>query len=140
MVRLGQTLSIGLWRLAGLVFSLTLGLTACTTKSTTAEDLTDRVIRSIQAGDLQQTASAFDNSVRGTITPESFNDLSRLMRSFGTYRAAYEISALPNQRYDLEANFDNGSMLVQLRLNPAGRIVALHVIPNVMKPTTNASR
>jgi hypothetical protein len=125
-------LSVGLRRFAGLLLSLTLGLTACTTKTTTAEDVTNRVIRAIDAGDLQQTLSTFDSSVRGTMTPASFDSMSRLMRSFGAYQSVREISVLPNGRYDLEANFEDGSMLVQLRLNPAGQIAAFHVIPNVL--------
>lgn len=124
-------MSNGLGPLARITFSITLGLTACTTKPATPEDLADRVIRSIDAGDLQGTASAFDGSVRNTMTPASFDTVSRMMRSFGTYRSTHQISALPNGRYDFEANFEGGSMLVQLRLNPSGRIVALHLVPNL---------
>ena len=109
----------------------TLGLTACTIKTTTAEDLTVRVIQSIDAGDYENTASAFESSVRSTMTRESFDDVSRLMQSFGAFQVANQISALPNERYDLEATFEGGSMLVQLRVDPAGQIAALHIIPNI---------
>jgi hypothetical protein len=128
VVRLGQTLRTA--RRGALLSCLLLGLSACTPATTTAEGVTDRAIRSIYAGDLEQTKTMFDGTVRNAMTPESFHILSHLMQSFGKYNSVSQISQIAGQRYDLEAEFDGGSMLVQLRLNAAGQIAALHFIPN----------
>jgi hypothetical protein len=129
MVWLGQALRSPV-RPGALLTCLLLGLSACAPSSTRAEDVTDRAIRSIYAGDLQQTTTMFDGTVRSEMTPTSFHLLTHLMQSFGKYNSVSQISQIAGQRYDLEAFFDGGSMLVQLRLNPAGQIAALHFVPN----------
>jgi hypothetical protein len=129
VVRLGQALSAPA-RHGALLSCLLLGLSACAPSTTPAEDVTDRAIRSIYAGDLQQTQNMFEDRVRTEMTPTSFHILSHLMQSFGKYNSVSQISKIAGERYDLEAFFDGGSMLVQLRLNPVGRISALHFVPN----------
>lgn len=121
--------------LAALGICLAAGVSACGPDMTKAEQVTDHVIRSIAAGDRRGTANAFDGTVRPTVTSSSFAYASRLVRSFGSYHYTSEVSALPHQRYDLEAAFDRGSMLVQLRLNASGQILALHMTPNFTDKT-----
>jgi hypothetical protein len=95
-------------------------------------DRADGVIRAIYAGDVVQTRQAFDPDVRPAITPSSIDQLSRRMQAIGAYEFVRGVSAMPNGRYDFEAEFDSGSMLVQMRLDPNGAIAALHVVPNAM--------
>jgi hypothetical protein len=104
---------------------------ACGEKQPTSEITADKAIRFIYAGDVHNTQQLFDADVRRTITPDSVNRLSSLMHAFGDYLGVTQIAATSDLRYDLEAQFAHGSMLVQLRLDPAGKVAALHIIPNV---------
>jgi hypothetical protein len=108
---------------------------ACGEKQPTAEITADKAIRFIYAGDVHNTQQLFDADVRRTVTPDSVNRVSSRMHAFGDYLGVKQIAATSNLRYDLEAQFAHGSMLVQLRLDPAGQVAALHIIPNV--PHTN---
>jgi hypothetical protein len=104
---------------------------ACGEKQPTSEITADKVIRLIYVGDVHNTQQLFAANVRPTITPASVNQLSSLMKAFGEYLGVQQIAAMSDRRYDLEAEFAHGSMLVQLRLDPAGKLAALHIIPNV---------
>jgi hypothetical protein len=104
---------------------------ACGEKQPTSESIADKAIRFIYAGDVKNAQQLFADDVRPTITPDSINRLSSLMKTFGDYLNVTQIAALSDRRYDLEAQFAHGSMLVQLRLDPAGKVAALHIIPNV---------
>lgn len=104
---------------------------ACGEKQPTPEITADKAIRFIYAGDLHNTQQLFDADVGRTITPDSVNRVSSLMHAFGDYFSVTQIAATSNRRYDLEAQFAHGSMLVQLRLDSAGKVAALHFIPNV---------
>jgi hypothetical protein len=109
---------------------------ACGEKQPISEITADKAIRFIYAGDVHNTQQLFAVDVSRTITPDSVNRLSSLMKAFGNYLGAEQIAAMSDGRYDLEAQFEHGSMLVQLRLDPAGKVAALHIIPNV--PHINA--
>jgi hypothetical protein len=104
---------------------------ACGEKQPTSEITADKAIRFIYAGDVRNTQELFGADVRRTITPDSVKQLSSLMNAFGDYLGVTQIAAMSDRRYDLEAKFAHGSMLVQLRLDPAGKVEALHIIPNV---------
>jgi len=88
----------------------------------------------IYSGDVHATQALFDADVRRTITDDSVKQLSSLMHAFGDYLGVMQIAAMSDRRYDLEAQFAHGSMLVQLRLDPAGKLAALHIVPNVPRP------
>ena len=110
---------------------LTLAFAGACGESQPASEITaDKVIRFIYAGDVHNTQQLFAADVRRTITPDSVKQLSSLMNAFGDYLGVTQIAAMSDRRYDLEAQFAEGSMLVQLRLDPAGKVAALHIIPN----------
>jgi hypothetical protein len=119
MVRLGQALALAIC-----------SLTACGPAARGPEDIADHAIRSIYAGDVAQAQRSFDPSIRADVTPASVRRLSSVMHAFGNYEYVSEVAALNASRYDLEAQFAVGSMLVQMRLDGAGKIAALHVLPN----------
>jgi hypothetical protein len=127
---LGQTLKRLSPRCGALALSFLAVLSACA-PTTRSEDLADQVIRSLDAGNMQRAASFFNQDVRSTMTPASVHELARVMHAFGHYRYVTETTALETDRYDLEAQFEVGSMLVQMRLDPDGKIAGLHIIPNV---------
>jgi hypothetical protein len=127
---LGQALKSISSRCGALALSLFALLSACA-QTTRSEDLADQVIRSLDADNTQRAASFFNRDVRSTMTPASVHELARVMHAFGRYRYVTETTALDSDRYDLEAQFDVGSMLVQMRLDSDGKIAGLHIIPNI---------
>jgi hypothetical protein len=104
---------------------------ACGEQQPASEIIADKAIRFIYSGDVRNTQELFGADVRNTITPDSVKQLSSLMHAFGDYLGVMQIAALSGRRYDLEAQFARGSMLVQLRLDSAGKLAALHIVPNV---------
>lgn len=125
MVRLGQAVAVAL-----------LALASCAPATTGPEDIADRTIRSIYAGDVAQAQNAFDPAIRHDVTANSVRRLSSVMHAFGDYEYVTQVASLSNGRYDLEAQFAVGSMLVQMRLDDAGKIAALHLVPNAFLKTT----
>jgi hypothetical protein len=109
-------------------------------QTTRSEDLADTVLRAIEADKPAVAGDYFDADTRSLMTPASVHELSRVMHAFGHYRYVSQTSALDERRYDLEAQFDVGSMLVQMRLDPDGKIAALHVVPNVPLKTATTGK
>lgn len=94
-------------------------------------DVADDVTRKVYAGDVAGVRTALAADVRGSVTPSSVASLARRMRDFGDYRGLVQVSTIPEERrYDFEAQFVRGSMLVQLRLGDDGHVAAYRVIPN----------
>jgi hypothetical protein len=131
VVRLGQALTREQFVSRSFVILTLASAGACSKKRPESEITAERAIRFIYAGDVHDTQQLFNDDVRRTITPESVNRLSSLMHAFGDYLGVTQIAATNDRRYDLEAQFTHGSMLVQMRLDPTGKMAALHIIPNV---------
>ena len=115
--------------------SVALGLllvSACGHAATPTETA-DTVIRSIYAGDVAATRTAFDPTIRPAITPASMHELTERMRELGDYQSVVNVSTMAGRRYDFEAQFDQGSMLVQMRLAASGTVAAFHVVPNTFR-------
>jgi hypothetical protein len=121
-------------RVGALALCLLAPLSACA-PTTPSEDLADKVMRSLETGNTQLASSFFNPNVRSTMTPASVHELARVMHAFGHYHYVTETAVLDNRRYDLEAQFDVGSMLVQMRLDSDGKIAGLHIIPNSPRKT-----
>ena len=111
------------------MLGLLVGAAGCAHAATPTETA-DRVMRSIYDGDVPRTQQAFEQNVRPAVTPSSVNALTQRMRTIGNYEFVREVSTMEDHRYDFEAQFDRGSMLVQMRLDAAGNVAAFHVVPN----------
>ena len=62
--------------------------------------------------------------------PEDLPALFEQMHTLGAYRGLKPTSSDPDKgRYDYEAAFDKGTMLVELRLDPTQKIGAYRVVP-----------
>jgi hypothetical protein len=98
---------------------------------TAPRTLVDRVTRAVYAGDYAATRGLFDDALRPQVTPQSVADVGGRMRRYGEYRGVTMISEIsPRRRYDFEAAFTGGSMLIQVRFDPNGRLAAYRAIPN----------
>jgi TPR repeat protein len=88
--------------------------------------------RGVYDADLTKTTEHFDAALRLQATPGSVKTLSAQMHALGAYRGLTPTASDPaKQRYDFEAAFDKGAMLVELRLDPNGRIGAYRVVPEI---------
>ena len=88
--------------------------------------------RGVYDGDYAKTTEHFDAALKLQVTPASLNALSAQMHGLGAYRGLTQTTSEPGkQRYDFAAAFDRGGMLVQVRLDPDGRIGAYRVVPEV---------
>jgi hypothetical protein len=104
----------------------------CAKHALTPLELADSTTRAVYEGDAAGTSRYFDARLRATVTPKSVAAVSRLMHRYGAYEGVTETAEVAKGvRYDFEAQFSHGSMLVQMRLDPSERsIVAYRVVPN----------
>lgn len=112
------------------LLALTLG--GCAPQAMTPQQLADATTRAVFDGDAGRTRAHFDDRLRAIVTPPSVAAISRVMHRYGAYRnltALAQVAA--ERRYFYEAQFERGSMLVQMRLDRDGRTIAgYHVKPN----------
>ena len=120
--------------LRGLVgaFAVAVAVCGCGGHAPTPMDLADFTTRAVYDADVARTTTYFDARLRSTVTPESVAAVSKLMHRYGSYQGvAQQVEISKNARYDFEALFSEGSMLVQMRLGEAGKtITAFRLLPN----------
>jgi hypothetical protein len=88
--------------------------------------------RGVYDADYAKTTEHFDAALKLQVTPASLSTLSAQMHALGAYRGLTQTaSEAGKQRYNFEAAFDRGAMLVELRLDSNGRIGAYRVVPEV---------
>jgi hypothetical protein len=113
-----------------LVALLALGsLAGCAGKSDpqkVAEDMT----RAVYADDLNGFAGHFDASTQPTVTRADLGVLSDRMHQLGDLQTVAQHDADPDKgRYTYDATFSHGSLLIELRMDPTGKVGAYRVIP-----------
>jgi hypothetical protein len=113
-------------------FILVAAAFGCGGRTPTPMELAEFTTRAVYDADVPRTTTYFDAPLRSTVTPQSVADVSKLMHRYGSYQGvAQEIEISKNERYDFEALFSEGSMLVQMRLGEAGKtITAFRLLPN----------
>lgn len=118
-------------RFIGVLFAaIAFGATACSHRAT-PQELADQMTRAVYAGDAAAVRSRFNDAVKPSVTPQSVSDVSARMHKYGEYRGLSEVAEIPKaRRYDFEAEFATGTMLVQLKLDANGAIAAYRVVPN----------
>ena len=73
------------------------------------------------------------------MTRGQLGEISDRMHSLGDLKSFTQRSADPDKgRYDYDVSFTNGAMLVQLRVDPDGRVGAYRVVPEP-PPVASAS-
>lgn len=119
--------------LRGVIGALVLAVVAaCAARPPTPQELADFTTRAVYDADVPRTATYFDERLRSTVTPQSVAAVSKMMHRFGAYQGvAQTIEITKDRRYDFEAQFSEGSMLVQMRLGETGKtITAFRFVPN----------
>ena len=88
--------------------------------------------RGVYDADYGKTTEHFDAALKFQVTKPSLSDLAAKMHALGAYRGLKQTGSDPDKRrYEFEATFDKGAMMVEMRLDPQGLIGAYRVVPEV---------
>ena len=80
--------------------------------------------------DYARTVDHMDDALKTAVTRTSVDQLSDRMHVLGAYHGLKPAGTdAPRNRYDFEAAFDKGTMLVQIRLDPDGKLAAYRIAP-----------
>jgi hypothetical protein len=99
--------------------------------------LADATTRGVYDVDYARTTERFDDALKAQVTRASIGQLADQMHALGTYRGLKQTSSDPDKgRYDFEAAFEKGTMLVELRVDPDQKIGAYRVVPQASPAPT----
>lgn len=97
----------------------------------TAESIT----KAVYANDFDATTANFDDATKRSVTRADLGVLSDKMHALGDFQSLTQRSADSDSgRYAFDARFSNGAMLVEMRVDPSGKIGAYRISPEA-KPT-----
>lgn len=92
--------------------------------------LADQATQGIYDADYDRTTQNFDAALKLQVTRASIGALSDKMHALGAYHGLQPANSDVNAgRYDYQAAFDKGAMLVQIRVDPNWKIGAYRVSP-----------
>lgn len=121
-------------RLAAAAIALAVAAAACAQTRTDPQALADQTTRGVYAADYDATTARFDDALKTQVTRASLGQLSDQMHALGAYHGLKQTSADADKgRYDYEAAFDKGTMLVELRMDPDDKIGAYRVVPQAVR-------
>lgn len=115
--------------MAAAAIALAVAAVACASR-TEPLALAAQATRGVYDADYAATTASFDDALKTQVTAASLRQLSAQMHALGAYKFLRQTSAdSDKRRYDYEAVFDKGTMLVELRLDPDQKIAAYRVVP-----------
>ncbi len=96
----------------------------------TPERLADQTTRALYEDNHDAAIANFDEHLKLHVTREQVGAISDEMHSLGRYKGLSAPHVNTNAgRFKYTANFDRGTMIVMVMVDPAGRIAAYHVRP-----------
>jgi hypothetical protein len=111
--------------------ALAIAASACAQTRDDPQALADQVTRAVYNLDYDTTTARFDDTLKSQVTRASMGQLSDQMHALGAYQGLKPATSDPDKgRYDYEAAFDKGTLLVQLRLDPNQKIGAYRISPD----------
>ena len=127
------------FHIASAAIALAVAAVACAQPRTDPLALADQTTRGVYAADYDATTARFDDTLKSQVTRASIGQLSDQMHALGTYQGLKQTSADPDKgRYDFEATFDKGTMLVELRIDPNDKIGAYRIVPQAAATPTSS--
>ena len=116
---------------------------ACAQPSATssAQNLAEKVTRAVYDNDLDATVAKFDDATKKSITRSQLGLMSDKMHELGQIRTFTARNADPDRgRFDYDVAFTGGQLLVQMRLDPTGKVGGYYVVPEQATPSTASSQ
>lgn len=96
----------------------------------TPERLADQTTRALYEDNHDAAIANFDEHLKLRVTRERVGAISDQMHSLGRYKGLRELHVNKDAgRFNYAANFDRGTMIVMVMVDPAGRIAAYHLKP-----------
>lgn len=109
---------------------LTIAAYGCAHHDDDPQALADGATRGVYDADYDKTTEHFDDALKAQVTRSAIGDLSDKMHALGAYKGLKPAASDADKgRYDYEAAFDKGTMLVRLRLDPTHKIGAFRMVP-----------
>ena len=106
-----------------------IALSACAAQS--PQRAVDQTTRALYEGNRDAVVANFDDGLKPQVTRAQVGAISDAMHMLGKYKGLQPAQGGSGDgRYDYTANFDHGSMLVMVRVDPDGRIGAYRVTPS----------
>ncbi len=116
--------------LASAAIALAVAAVACAQPRNDPLALADQTTQGVYNVDYDATVARFDDALKSQVTRASIGQLSDQMHALGAYHGLKQTSADPDKgRYDFEAAFDKGTLLVELRVDPDQKIGAYRIVP-----------
>ena len=104
-------------------------LSACADQHSPAA-LADQTTKAVYNVDIDGAEAQMDDDLKGQVSRASVGDLSDNMHALGGYKGVKQTAADPQKGvYAFEADFDRGTLTVNLRVDPTGKIAAYRVSP-----------
>ena len=95
----------------------------------------DSITRAVYANDLDATVANFDDETKKSVSRSDVGALSDKMHALGTLDSLTPRRANADTgRYAYDAHFTSGTMLVEMRLDPSGKVGAYRVTPAAGSP------
>jgi hypothetical protein len=117
-------------RARALVAAVAVGVLAAGCAADNPQKLAEQTTRAVYDNDLDATVAHFDAPLKAQVTRESVGEMSDALHALGTMHGFSAVGSAPDQgRYDYQASFDKGRMLVQLRLDSDREIAAYRITP-----------
>ncbi len=109
---------------------LTFALGACGAPADSPAAIADQTTKAVYNVDVDGTEAHMADDLKNQVTRASIGDLSDKMHALGAYKGVKQTSSDPDKGlYAFEASFDRGTLAVNLRLDPTGKIGAYRVSP-----------
>jgi hypothetical protein len=110
--------------------ALTMMLASCGVAHT-PERLADQTTRALYEDNHDAAIAEFDEHLKLHVTRAEVGAISDQMHALGRYKGLSKMhDGADAGRFRYAANFDRGTLIVMVTVDPAGRIVAYHLSPS----------
>lgn len=86
--------------------------------------------KAVYDNDYNGVTANMDSALAPTVSRGEVGDLSDRMHKLGDYSGLTQVTADTNaQKYTYVAKFSKGAMIVELRMDPDGKVAAYRIVP-----------
>ncbi len=111
-----------------IVVAVSLG--GCASSQSDPKGTAEKITRAVYADDYDSTTADFDAGTKTDVTRTELGAISDRMHVLGALQTFSQRSADPTAgKFQYDANFEKGAMLVEIRFDPDGKVAAYRVAP-----------